>query len=724
MEDLSSFTNGLLENAKENITEKKTSTSSTSSLPSARRTSRHTRYVSKGLDGEDDDTEDAEIRGIGGDALAGFSSLQKYRPCNYEFGPAPKETDDINDIRDYYANLNTRQRALQRVVSVGTEPTDYGNKDYGSYNTFGAGRRRSTQMSENRTSHKNYENEDDFGRKNEPQDGLEQPGNWSPPVQNSAYNPVQEQREPHMQMGMPAEQAPPYSTYGNTGYQREIEPDYFDRLSYGNAPQQQQYAQQPQHPGPYGYTQPSYSAYQGVGGYQMGGNPPPNAYNNDAAQSNTRSNNPAYMVSDMDPMTQLILTRARDVYKTTNYHMEDYKKQKDSERKQGGYGNMSYGSGGREDDLSHLRPSPPKQGSMMNRPPVDEGGSMMNSRTRALLNSVKQSTNALADMTVEDETPSRSSGKPPGRQSRFLRKQETSEPIGKEYSPPRGIASLRQMDAQKSPIKDNYVSRLADDVLGESMYPPLDDNKRNNDDRARGYESSYSSLRNRKSSVQKAQDYSFERNPSPPSYRDNYSTQRQNNHDDEDIDAYISNLKQKTSGRDMVKVVSEIEGRRVTPPRISRERDENASNEFGGSRQRRESGRAGGTRDDYSYKNDRGSNYSSNNNSNDYSNQDSSLRSRRGRQDNDQSSSKFTVGNRRDVSTDRTRLRSSSISRRGSFQADSSSDLNGTTSSRNRYGNEDPNANGPFGGSAAGSITSRKQPYARNYSSSNYTSYD
>ena len=174
----------------------------------------------------------------------------------------------------------------------------------------------------------------------------------------------------------------------------------------------------------------------------------------------------------------------------------------------------------------------------------------------------------------------------------------------------------------------------------------------------------------------------------------------------------------------MVKVVSEIEGRRVTPPRISRERDENSHNEFGGSRQRRESGRAGGTRDDYAYKNDRGSNYSSYNHNNDYSYQDSGLSSRRGQQDNYQSSSKFTVGNRRDMSTDRTRLRSSSISRRGSFQADSSSDLNGPMSSRSRYGIEDPNARGPFGGTTAAPISSRRQPYLRSYSNSNYSSND
>ena len=164
----------------------------------------------------------------------------------------------------------------------------------------------------------------------------------------------------------------------------------------------------------------------------------------------------------------------------------------------------------------------------------------------------------------------------------------------------------------------------------------------------------------------------------------------------------------------MVKVVSEIEGRRVTPPRMSRERDDDPPNDYGGSRQRRESGRAGGSRDDYSYKTDRANNYSSYNN-NDYSYQDRGLSSR-GRQD--QQPSKFTIGNRRDMSTDRTRHRSSSISRRGSFQADSS-DLNGPMTSRSRYVREDSNASGPFGGTT-GAITSRRQPYLKSYS--NYSS--
>ena len=47
------------------------------------------------------------------DAL--MSSLEKYRPSNYEIG-RPKEDDDINNIRDYYSNMMTRQRAINRFV--------------------------------------------------------------------------------------------------------------------------------------------------------------------------------------------------------------------------------------------------------------------------------------------------------------------------------------------------------------------------------------------------------------------------------------------------------------------------------------------------------------------------------------------------------------------------------------------------------------------------------
>merc|ERR1719328_1008442 len=263
-----------------------------------------------------------------------------------------------------------------------------------------------------------------------------------------------------------------------------------------------------------GYQAGGYS----MAGHQAGGYSQPTPYSSNASQNYGRMNNSGYNVTEMDPTTQLILSRARDVYNTTNYHMEDYNKQKDTERRAGGSNRPSFA--GRGDDLHHLRPSPPKQQQA-------EEGSMMNSKTRSLLESLKQSTNALSDMTAEEDTPYKpSGGKSQGRQSRFLRKQESSDPVGKDYSPPRGVASLRQMEVPNG----DYVSRLADDVLGESIYPPLDDNRRSNDTRRSNYESSYSTLPSRKSSAP------YERNMSPPSLKDNFSSNTRNNHDDEDID--------------------------------------------------------------------------------------------------------------------------------------------------------------------------------------------
>lgn len=39
--------------------------------------------------------------------------LEKYRPHNYE-APRSVESSDINDLRDYYSQIGTKQRALRR----------------------------------------------------------------------------------------------------------------------------------------------------------------------------------------------------------------------------------------------------------------------------------------------------------------------------------------------------------------------------------------------------------------------------------------------------------------------------------------------------------------------------------------------------------------------------------------------------------------------------------
>ena len=61
-------------------------------------------------------------------------SLEKYRPSFYEAGP-PKESGDINDIRDYYTNMLTRQRALTRFTGYHNQyNNDYDN--HGGETTF------------------------------------------------------------------------------------------------------------------------------------------------------------------------------------------------------------------------------------------------------------------------------------------------------------------------------------------------------------------------------------------------------------------------------------------------------------------------------------------------------------------------------------------------------------------------------------------------------------
>ena len=46
-----------------------------------------------------------------------MKSLEKYRPSAYEIRQ-PRESSDINDIRDYYTNLMTKQRAINRFAGA------------------------------------------------------------------------------------------------------------------------------------------------------------------------------------------------------------------------------------------------------------------------------------------------------------------------------------------------------------------------------------------------------------------------------------------------------------------------------------------------------------------------------------------------------------------------------------------------------------------------------
>ena len=159
------------------------------------------------------------------------------------------------------------------------------------------------------------------------------------------------------------------------------------------------------------------------------------------------------------------------------------------------------------------RPSPPKLISGV-RNPED---SMMSSKTRSLLDKLKESTATLQDMSLledhGDDQPVRGGRR---KQSRFLRR------------------------AEEPPARSDFdAHRMADEILGESLFPPREDARPT-----------------RKYSYQSSLDTDRFSDRSSPEVR----PRRRFDNDDDDIDAMINSLKQKTSGRDMHKVIHDIEG--------------------------------------------------------------------------------------------------------------------------------------------------------------------
>ena len=187
-----------------------------------------------------------------------------------------------------------------------------------------------------------------------------------------------------------------------------------------------------------------------------------------------------------------------------------------------------------------LRPPPPKE--VQPRAPEE---TMMSSRTRSLLDQVKQSTAALQTMSLEDEEDYPRNNHNPGRRpSRFLRRSEDQQ------------AGHRSGYSNDSAAFD--VSRMADEILGESMYPRDEGNRMGRFSSSSGI----SSAPRRKHSYQSSLDTDRFSDRSSPESRV-VTTQRSTRmlkDEDDDLDAMINSLKQKTSGRDMAKVVYDIEG--------------------------------------------------------------------------------------------------------------------------------------------------------------------
>ena len=160
---------------------------------------------------------------------------------------------------------------------------------------------------------------------------------------------------------------------------------------------------------------------------------------------------------------------------------------------------------------------------------------MMSSRTRSLLDQVKQSTAALQTMSSLDDEEEMMGGRGGRRPSRFLRKQEPEQ--------------------RRAPDDSFDVSRMADEILGENMFPARDPPNR--------YSSSSTNAARRKHSYQSSLDTSdrFSDRSSPElRVQPNGRSHRGRDDDDDDLDAMINSLKQKTSGRDMSKVIYDIEG--------------------------------------------------------------------------------------------------------------------------------------------------------------------
>ena len=163
---------------------------------------------------------------------------------------------------------------------------------------------------------------------------------------------------------------------------------------------------------------------------------------------------------------------------------------------------------------------------------------MMSSRTRSLLDQVKQSTAALQTMSSLDDDDDFNSGRGGRRPSRFLKRPQ-------------------EVDHRRASNDSFDVSRMADEILGENMFPIRDPP-------ANRYSSSTQSAARRKHSYQSSLDTSdrFSDRSSPElRVQSNRPIRgRGGDDDDDDLDAMINSLKQKTSGRDMSKVIYDIEG--------------------------------------------------------------------------------------------------------------------------------------------------------------------
>ena len=187
------------------------------------------------------------------------------------------------------------------------------------------------------------------------------------------------------------------------------------------------------------------------------------------------------------------------------------------------------------------RPPPPQQpqGYQYNdRNPED---SMMSSKTRTLLSKLKESTaqlkefSAVEDFDLDLEQP-----------------REQPQPR-KTRKPSRFLKSRAYEDEPQEPQHNYNVSRMADEILGESLYPAMEPPRQS---ASAVRKSSYPT---RKYSYQSSTDADRYSDRSSPEARQPLRSLKPKEDDDE-LDSMINDLKMRTRGRDMSKIISDIEG--------------------------------------------------------------------------------------------------------------------------------------------------------------------
>jgi len=260
---------------------------------------------------------------------------------------------------------------------------------------------------------------------------------------------------------------------------------------------------------------------------------------------------PQPLPAALDDSTKMLLEKARAARNRPMWEPEDPNFERPQPQQYQQQEQPQERNGMERPDWDRPLERPPPYESRLQRDPEE---TMMNSKTRSLLDKVKESTmglqdlNAMADdLEINPRLARPETTANPRKTSRFLRREPE-------------MTGARTTD--RSDNGYDAANRLADDVLGENLYPPREDPR---DSGLRRPSSSiqttsgYSSGPSRKYSYQsvdtdKYSDRSSEPEVSRPSRR------VQNNQEDDELDAMINDLKQKTSGRDMYKMVQDIEG--------------------------------------------------------------------------------------------------------------------------------------------------------------------